>query len=278
MLLRSHPGFEGPVNVRLSVNHENEGMGRSTSECQSSPSGEEYQAWYHAWHCSPCGHPRVPNKTACSALLLDGATDGSSREKKWGGEFPRHFLLHLAALNSCYCHKCHPGQLSTSWAMLHRMLYGTGIQSAWVINKPVVIWAACCGAGYQNCCHGVILPRLGDQSLSSYRQAFQANPSPKQLSGTSLCHNQITGGCLWNNEYITSFPSVTIFDKAATKGSGTVLMSVNAKSLESPRKPRATVLTAPFFTYLVKLSQACCPSNEYFSRENTHTKVLLKWL
>lgn len=47
------------------------------------------------------------------------------------------------------------------------------------------------------------------------------------------------------------FPSVTIFDKADTKGSGTVLMLVNAKSLESPRKPRVTILPASFFTCLV---------------------------
>lgn len=76
----------------------------------------------------------VPTGTACSALLLDGVTNGSSRKKKWGGEIPRHFLLDLAALNSCYCHKCHPGQPSASWTMLHMMLYGTGALSAQVIS------------------------------------------------------------------------------------------------------------------------------------------------
>lgn len=57
MVLRSHPRFEGLVNVWLAVNHESEGIDCSTSECQSSLPGEEYQAWYHAWHCSPWGHP-----------------------------------------------------------------------------------------------------------------------------------------------------------------------------------------------------------------------------
>lgn len=59
MVLRSHPGFEGLVNVWLAVNHESEGIDSSTSECQSSIPGEEYQAWYHAWHRSSWGLPCV---------------------------------------------------------------------------------------------------------------------------------------------------------------------------------------------------------------------------
>lgn len=87
MVLRSHPGFEGLVNVWLAVNHESEGIDSSASECHSSLPGEEYQAWYHAWHHSPWGPPMcalcicVPNGTACSALQLDGATNGRGRKK-----------------------------------------------------------------------------------------------------------------------------------------------------------------------------------------------------
>jgi len=56
-------------------------------------------------------------------------------KKKWGGEFPRHFLPDFTALmNGSYCHKCHPGQPSSSWAVLYRMLYGTGAQSAQVTS------------------------------------------------------------------------------------------------------------------------------------------------
>lgn len=45
------------MNVRLAVNHESEGMGRSASERQSLTPGEEYQAWYYACHHCPCGYP-----------------------------------------------------------------------------------------------------------------------------------------------------------------------------------------------------------------------------